>query len=380
MQSGHLPRITLIMRRYLFPSVFFLLCASAACAPSAPPAQEPSQPPAAAPAAATPVEQPAVAKPAAPPEPEKAAAPSPEEAKKAEEAERQRQLAERIAAATKNLEETYAKESARWTDDLRKRTAKLTKRRFWNTKVALRAALASPHRVPGNADRDKYRHPIQTMAFFGLKPNHTVIEIGPGAGWYTELLAAALAGRGKLVIPVYDTQSDDPVTAFVGTSMAMLLDKSPELFGKVERIVNPDLNGELILGSPGSADMILVIRGMHGWHGNKVLARNLAACYQALKPGGVLGVVQHRANTGDNADDSTKRGYLPQPWLIEQIKAAGFELSGKSEVNANPKDTKDHPSGVWTLPPTLTRGDEDKDKYLAIGESDRMTLRFVKKK
>jgi predicted methyltransferase len=156
----------------------------------------------------------------------------------------------------------------------------------------------------------------------------------------------------------------------------MFMDKAPGLYGKIQ-VATVDVDSP-VLPMNGTVDMALVIRGMHGWHRRKVAAAWLAQIHQALNPNGVLGIVQHRAKPDANPDESAERGYLPEKWVIEQVEAAGFKLSKKSEINKNEQDTTDHPEGVWTLPPTLRLGDTDKDKYLAIGESDRMTLRFVK--
>jgi predicted methyltransferase len=154
------------------------------------------------------------------------------------------------------------------------------------------------------------------------------------------------------------------------------LEKLPEAYGKVEAVVVDGKAPKLALD--GKLDAVLVARGAHGMHNNKLLGTWLAEFHRALKPGGILGVEQHRAAPGANPDETSKKGYLPEAFVIEQVEAAGFKLAAKSEINANPKDTKDHPEGVWSLPPTLREGEKDREKYLAIGESDRMTLKFVK--
>lgn len=334
-----------------------------ACGPSSPaPATAgavPPPPPAAAPA-------PAPAEPAKPPEP------TPEEKKKAEAA---KELAEERAA----MEAAAKTEAERWTPELRAAAKALAETKHKSLKAALGAALKSQHRKPGNADRDAHRHPLETLEFFGLKPTMTALEYSPGEGWYTELLAPTLAAQGKLIVTTTDPNGPpDARSTFYGERLKRFLDKSPELFGKVERIVidskAPRFNLE------GAVDMVLAIRVMHGMHRDKLLPGFLAEVHKALKPGGVLGVVQHRAKADANPDESAKQGYLPEAFVIQQAEAAGFKLAGKSEVNANPRDTKDHPEGVWTLPPTLELKDKDRAKYVAIGESDRMTLRFVKPK
>ncbi len=162
-----------------------------------------------------------------------------------------------------------------------------------------------------------------------------------------------------------------------GMRLGLFLAKSPELYGDVQ-VVAIDPPNRLDLGVEGTADAVLAIREMHNWYRSGAMDAYLAAVHTALKDGGVLGVVQHRAAAGSSPDDSAKSGYLPEAWLVETVEAAGFKLAGKSEINANPKDTKDYESGVWTLPPNYALGETDKDKYTAIGESDRMTLKFVK--
>ena len=304
---------------------------------------------------------------------EEEAAAKEEEERKAREA-RDKRIAENIA----KMEAEYAKEGERWDAKLKKKTAKLTARTYKTAKQGLEAAMKSPHREPNNAGRDKYRHPVETMEFFGLTPEMTVVEISPGAGWYTELLAPVLAAKGKLVIPVYDPKSEDTVIRYFGVGADLMLGKSEELYGKVQRVVNTSLD-ELALGEDGSADMVLVFRMLHNWHRNGKWDSYIKSVHSVLKPGGVLAVIQHRAPEGAQPDESAQKGYLSEAFVIEKMEAAGFELAEKYEINANAKDTKDYPGGVWTLPPTLAKGEEDRDKWLEIGESDRMTLKFVKK-
>ncbi len=236
------------------------------------------------------------------------------------------------------------------------------------TAAKLTAALAGAHRADKNRDRDVYRHPQQTLSFFGLKDNMTVIELAPGGGWYTEVLAPVLKDHGKLVLT-----SGDPATNKGAKEFQDRLAKTPDVFGKVEYVVwGPP--AKLELGAANSADLVVTFRSLHGWVGGKTADKVFKAVFDVLKPGGVLGLVEHRANPGMDS----KTGYVEESVAIELATAAGFKLDQKSEVNANPKDTKDYADGVWTLPPTLRQGDKDKEKYLAIGESDRMTLRFVK--
>ena len=286
--------------------------------------------------------------------------------------------AKRIADAIASLEKSYAREDARWTDELRAQTTALVAADYPDTAAALDAILASPHRVPGNPERDVYRHPKETLLFFGIRPDMTVVEMFPGGGWYTEILAPLLAAHGKLVVPAYDPDGPaDSFDTYLGRGLQLLLDKSPELFGKV-RTIPQKAGGPLDLGPDGSADMVLAIREMHNWYRFGHWKDYLEAAHRVLRPGGVLGVVQHRAPEEAEPDQSAQQGYLPEPWLIEAAEAVGFELVDKSELNANPADTKDYPEGVWTLPPSFALGKKDRDAYAAIGESDRMTLKFVK--
>ena len=341
-----------------------LVATPLACASSAPPPAEEAPPPpppvvTAAPSAVTA----ATTAPAAP-------EPTAEEKKKAD---AQKPLADDFAKADADAKANLA----RWTPELHAEAKALASKTYASPKAALDAVLASKIRKPGNADRDKFRHPAETLTFFGWKPTMTVLEFGPGDGWYTELLAPALASKGKLVVTANDPKGPtDQRGTLYGVRLRNFLDSSPEAFGKVESIiVDPKKNA---LGLQGTLDMALVIREMHGWASDKATSQWLGEIHTALKPNGVLGVVQHRAKADAKAEESAKQGYLPEAWVIEQVEAAGFKLAGKSEVNANPKDTKDYAEGVWTLPPSYRLKDKDHDKYAAIGESDRMTLKFVK--
>lgn len=293
-----------------------------------------------------------------------------EEKKKIEDA---RQLAEDRA----KMEADLKAETARFTPELRAEAKKLAETKFASLDAALDAILKSKHRKPGNPERDAHRHPKETLKFFGLKPTMTVVEYGPGEGWYTEILAPALAAKGKLFITAPDPAGPpDARSTFYGERSKRSLELVPELFGKVERLVVDGKNPKL--GMTAKADMVLAIRALHGMHRDKLLPGFLTEVHAALKPKGVFGVVQHRAKADANPDEAAKQGYLPEAFVISTIEAAGFKLAEKSEVNANPKDTKDYAEGVWTLPPTLRLKDKDREKYVAIGESDRMTLRFVK--
>ena len=239
--------------------------------------------------------------------------------------------------------------------------------------------MASPVRKPGDADRDKYRHPLETLGFFGIKPNMTVLEVGPGEGWYTELLAPTLAMKGKLIDTSGDPNGpDDSRGTFYAQRWQKILATSPELFGKVQTVVVDGKAPSLASIPAGTLDAAILMREVHGMVGGGTFNTWLAEIRKALKPNGILGIEEHRAKDGADPMASAKQGYVPQQYVIDQVQAAGFKLAGKSEVNANAKDTKDYPEGVWALPPTLERGDKDRDALKAIGESDRMTLKFVK--
>lgn len=244
--------------------------------------------------------------------------------------------------------------------------------------AALDAAIAGTHRADANRARDQYRHPAQTLGFFGIKPQMTVVEIWPGTGWYTEILAPYLAHRGKLIIASPPGRGS--------ASIEQLLASKPDLYSKVERANFPSLLGGTPV-APGTADMVVTFRNVHNWRMGAMNVDNAdysAAAFKEmfdmLKPGGILGVVDHRLN--DDADDERERtsGYIKVATVRALAEKAGFRLKSSSEINANPKDSKNYPNGVWTLPPVLRLGDQDRAKYLEIGESDRMTLKFIKPK
>lgn len=242
---------------------------------------------------------------------------------------------------------------------------------------ALADAIAGDHRAELNAARDDWRHPKQTLEFFGFDEDLTIVEIWPGGGWYTEILAPAVRDHGKLVAAHFPEDTD---SAYMQSSRAAFLEKlemAPGIYDQVE-VIGYGAAPEDTLGAPGSADLVLTFRNTHSLMRRDALEAFLEDAFAVLKSGGVLGVVQHRAPEGADPEAGKESGYVPQAWLIEQVEAAGFELDGSSEINANPKDTADHPRGVWTLAPSYRLGDEDRTKYEAIGESDRMTLRFVK--
>jgi len=240
---------------------------------------------------------------------------------------------------------------------------------------ALIKAIDGEHRSEANKARDAYRNPKETLEFFGFKPDMTVVEITPGGGWYTEILAPALKGKGKLYGAHYPDTGEDNYHSKSRQRLEKKL-KSDAVFSEVELTdFVPRKPSEL--APEGTADLVLTFRNLHNW-GEDGMAQVFKDAYKALKKGGVLGVVEHRMPEGLSWEDNKRSGYVPQAMAVMYAEQAGFTLAATSEVNANPKDSAQHPQGVWTLPPVLALKDKDKEKYLAIGESDRMTLKFVK--
>ncbi|MDJ0929434.1 MAG: methyltransferase [Gammaproteobacteria bacterium] len=245
------------------------------------------------------------------------------------------------------------------------------------TTANLAALAEGEHRAEGNAARNRYRNPVETLEFFGLQPNMRVVEIWPAGGWYTEVIAPFLNEDGQYIAAHWDPESE---MEFVRTGVAKFRDKldaNPELYSNVSMTVlmPPD---KWDLAPEGSADMVLTFRNIHNWMPRGYAGEMFAAMYKALKPGGILGVVEHRGNPEVEQDPKAASGYVNEDYAIQLAEAAGFVLEAKSEINANPADTKDYDTGVWTLPPTLRKKEEDRDRYLAIGESDRFTLKFRK--
>ena len=242
---------------------------------------------------------------------------------------------------------------------------------------ALKAAIASSARAPANVARDAARHPYETLTFFGIRPDMTVVELAPGGGWYTEILAPYLRDKGKLIAAGESPTSEHEGARRYANNFTRKLADNPALFAKVERSVFEPPR-KYAIAAPSSVDMVLTFRNLHNWTnaGDDKVRELLSEVRKVLKPGGVLGVVDHRL-PASRAAGSTG-GYLHEAYVIKLIEGAGFKLAAKSEVNANPKDTADYAKGVWALPPSLSNGQVDREKYLAIGESDRMTLKFVK--
>ncbi|MEZ0311233.1 MAG: class I SAM-dependent methyltransferase [Myxococcota bacterium] len=245
------------------------------------------------------------------------------------------------------------------------------------TVAKIERVLAESHRTDEERARDMYRHPAQTLAFFGLHDNMTVVELFPGRGWFTAVLAPVLADKGRLVLPIADPNGpEDGEGVKYAKALTARMAAAPDKFSKAQTRIQPMDAWDL--GPAGSADMVVTFRSLHNLKPAE-LEHLLEAVHTVLKPGGVLGVEDHRANPGADPAKGGDTGYVPEEWVIKTIEAKGFTLDAKSEINANPKDTKDYPEGVWTLPPTLALKEQDRDKYVAIGESDRMTLRFVRK-
>jgi predicted methyltransferase len=236
--------------------------------------------------------------------------------------------------------------------------------------------LAGDQRSEKNRARDPYRHPRETLTFFGARPDMTIVEIFPGDGWYTEILAPYVHGSGKLYAAHYDPDITSSYSQNSLTRFREKLASRPELYG--EAIVTALSPTKLELAPAGSADLVVTFRNMHNWMGADYAPPAFKAMYDALKPGGTLGIVEHRGRTDQPQDPKAQSGYVREDYAIALIESVGFKLVGRSEVNANPKDTKDYERGVWTLPPGYREGDKDREKYTAIGESDRFTLKFVK--
>ncbi|MGR4867146.1 class I SAM-dependent methyltransferase [Caulobacter sp. LARHSG274] len=254
--------------------------------------------------------------------------------------------------------------------------------------MTLRAAAQGAWRSPADKARDVWRHPVESLEFWGLKPGQTVVEFWPGAGWYTDILAPYLAATGgKLYAASLQTDlPDDPAAGEIVQAYRRKLTEKPRVYGEVTITAFGPTSGPV--APAGSADLVLFLRNLHNWMAGGLVEKAFRDALAALKPGGVLGVEEHRGEPGRVQDVLAADGYVQQAYVVQMAREAGFVLAGQSEINANPKDTKDHPFGVWTLPPTrlsAPRGEPaepgfDHAKYDAIGESDRMTLKFVKPK
>ncbi|WP_133406368.1 class I SAM-dependent methyltransferase [Parashewanella tropica] len=235
------------------------------------------------------------------------------------------------------------------------------------------------YRTAKEKARDKYRHPKATLDFFGVKPSDTVVEIWPGGGWYSNILAPALKGSGEFIAAHFPT---DSARKYYRTSRAkydVKFKDHPERYGYIS-VTDFMPPAHSVMAPDESADVVLTFRNVHNWIANDNEVQVFTAAYKALKPGGILGVVEHRAKPNTTREEMIESGYVTEKFVKDLAEKTGFKLIASSEVNANPKDTKDYPAGVWTLPPSLKFKEQNKDKYLAIGESDRMTLKFIKPK
>jgi predicted methyltransferase len=241
--------------------------------------------------------------------------------------------------------------------------------------AGLEKAVAAPERTPAMAARDAARHPVQELEFFGIKPTMTVVEIWPEGGYWTEILAPYLHDHGHYIAAGVP-RAVSPGFAKAADAFQAKLDAAKARWGDVT--VTDFYQGFYDIAPPGSADMVVTFRNLHNWMAKGWADDAFAAFYKALKPGGILGVEEHRGRDDQPQDPAAKSGYVRQDYTIALAKKAGFELVGSSEIDANPKDTKDYPEGVWTLPPTYTLGDKDRAKYEAIGEADNFVLKFRK--
>ncbi len=241
----------------------------------------------------------------------------------------------------------------------------------------LRGVIESDDRPAAEAERDAFRHPYETLTFFGIEPDMTVVEISPGGGWYTEILGPYLADQGKLVAAHWNMEMENPPGYFESGMAAFRERISAERFGEIEVIAfdPPEL---VSLGEPGSADLVLTFRNIHSYAGSDTFRDVAEAARDVLRTGGVFGVVGHRMP--EDREANPRSGYVKQSWVVGIAESSGFVLEEAADINANPNDTADHPNGVWTLPPSLNIPDgEDAEQYRQIGESDRFTLKFVKR-
>ena len=245
------------------------------------------------------------------------------------------------------------------------------------TASELDAILASDHRSQANRARDVYRHPKETLLFFGIQPDMTVVEVWPGAGWYTEILAPLLRENGRLHAAQLDPDASEYAKNIVQRYRAKL-EGAPALYDRVV-VTTLAAKSKDPIAPPGSADLVVTFRNLHNWMMFGWEREALEAMHAALKPGGILGIVEHRGDSALPQDPKAGSGYVNEDFAIELIESVGFELIDRSEINANSKDEKNYEKGVWTLPPTFAAGSESRERYAAIGESDRFTLKFRKR-
>ena len=245
--------------------------------------------------------------------------------------------------------------------------------------LSLQQILEGPHRSTQSIARNRYRHPIETLQFFGLKRNMTLIEIGPSGGWYTEILAPYMRDHGRYYGAHFSPNTTNSFQRKNLEAFENKLTANPSMYGRaLIRHLQPPT--ETAIGPEGGADIALTFRNVHNWMSRGLEREFFSAFFQNLKPGGILGVVEHRAPDTAAHQEMIDTGYVSEAYVKQIAGSAGFVFVASSEINANQKDTKDHPEGVWTLPPNFRAGEVDKDKYAAIGESDRMTLKFRKPK
>lgn len=244
------------------------------------------------------------------------------------------------------------------------------------TPGTLEAAVDGPCRTTANVRRDVYRHPLDTLQFFGIDARMRVIEITPGYCWYCEILAPYLSRNGEYIAAVHVASAHSEAPNVLWDAIKEKFAATPECF-RLDSIRTFDIAAP-VLGPPNSADLVLTFRNVHNWQQDGYAERMFVAIAAVLKPGATLGVTDHRADGPNPAPGQSPAGYISEKRVIDLAEQAGLELIGRSEINANRKDRKNYPAGVWTLPPTLALGEQDMDTYLAIGESDRMTLLFRK--
>jgi predicted methyltransferase len=246
------------------------------------------------------------------------------------------------------------------------------------TALALDNILAGSQRSAENRARDVYRHPKETLLFFGIRPQMRVLEVWPEPGWYTEVIAPLVRDKGQYIAAEIPPDPHSQHLTELRAQYRQKLAERPDLYGRTQLLSFPSDGGDVV--PPGSIDMAITFRNIHNWMARDTAAQAFATLYKALKPGGVLGVVEHRGNLDVPQDPHAKSGYVNEDYAIKLIESQGFRLVAESQVNANARDTKDYEQGVWTLPPTYRLGDQDRQKYAQIGESDRFTLKFIKPK